>query len=626
MQSSNRKKSSVKKNINYKLSKEAIIFLDNQLVNDGEKKLIQIEFIFQIIYAIKNLDNWYNCSLMDQNCKYGGFCIRYQQRYGEPKEGDIIKTSEIQIVKIPNRDTNLYFCDKVKKLEESKKMLVNPKSIESIVKIRSTSKKKVYQKYNIFQNYHEEEDINVNNLKSPNQERFLNLDDNNLLSNSKNKVENVEKPTLISELTAFVNHPFFILKFLAKTGIIVFESKFNSIGMEYVQNYIFSDINGDKIQGVSYTYDKTEELDKFFKEKSIYKISNATKKTKFKKDYSYVNGNIQLLFTYYTKIEELTAEEKKDMIFKDKIEFTKIKEIKNGLNKIYDICGIVLEDKGIIEKKKNKGDDIVKYRRLIIGDDSLHRVNLKLWEDKIEPKKYYLKGDIICVRDVKYKLYYNYYELNSIFFSKIEYYGETNLGKSLKKFFREHHKLDDYKDMSFVELNSDKNIQSIFISDFYDDYNEEMKKLISNKLAKIDGTVVDIEHSETNVFSGCKNCYIKFDDVCPTCGMHFKKLYFDYIIKIVDCSNYLWINLFGEIAENFLGIKPEEYQILIKNNNKHKLDKINKRFLYHQFTFIGRYISPNSDELKRGGFSVIKYNKLDNDYFKQLMQKLKSDK
>ncbi len=35
MQSSNRKKSSVKKNINYKLSKEAIIFLDNQLVNSN---------------------------------------------------------------------------------------------------------------------------------------------------------------------------------------------------------------------------------------------------------------------------------------------------------------------------------------------------------------------------------------------------------------------------------------------------------------------------------------------------------------------------------------------------------------------------------------------------------------
>ena len=87
--------------------------------------------------------------------------------------------------------------------------------------------------------------------------------------------------------------------------------------------------------GLVYTYDKTEELDKFFKENSIYKISNATKKTKFKKDYSYVNGNIQLLFTYYTKIEELTEEEKKDMIFKDKIEFTKIKEIKNMMELIF---------------------------------------------------------------------------------------------------------------------------------------------------------------------------------------------------------------------------------------------------------------------------------------------------
>ena len=623
MQISNKIKSP-EKNKNYQLSKQAINYLDNQIINDGERKIIEAEFIFQVVYSIKRVDNWYCCSLMDQNSKYGGFCIKYKKRYGVPKEGDIIKTNKIQIVKLPNRDVNLYFCDHVKKIEESKKMIINPKNVDSITKIRSTSRKQAYMKYNIFKNYEGDDEIN-NNMNSPTQNKFPFLE-KNVLSDAKKINPSQRKPTLISELTSFVNNPFFILKFLAKTEIKPFASRYNVNGIDYVQNYIFSDINGDKIQAVSFNYDKNEELDKFLKVNSIYRISKANKRTKFSKDFSFTNGDIQLLFSPFTIVEELSEEEKKGQIFKDKTQLTKINEIINGHNKIFDICGIVLEDKGIIEKKKNKGDDIVKYRRLIIGDDSLHRVNLKLWEDKIEPKKYYLKGDIICVRDVKYKLYYNYYELNSIFFSKIEYYGETNLGKSLKKFFREHHKLDDYKDMSFVELNSDKNIQGIFISDFYDDYNEEMKKLISNKLAKIDGTVVDIEHSETNVFSGCKNCYIKFDDVCPTCGMHFKKLYFDYIIKIVDCSNYLWINLFGEIAENFLGIKPEEYQILIKNNNKHKLDKINKRILYHQFTFIGRYISPNSDELKRGGFSVIKYNKLDNDYFKQLIQKLKSDK
>ena len=32
---------------------------------------------------------------MDQNSKYGGFCVKYKKRYGVPQVGDIIKTSTI---------------------------------------------------------------------------------------------------------------------------------------------------------------------------------------------------------------------------------------------------------------------------------------------------------------------------------------------------------------------------------------------------------------------------------------------------------------------------------------------------------------------------------------------------
>ena len=94
---------------NIKLSKGAINFLDNQIIKNGENKIIEINFTFQIINAIKKLSNWYCCSLMDQNAKYGGFCIKYRKKHGEPKKGDIIKTTKIQIVKLPNRETNLYF-------------------------------------------------------------------------------------------------------------------------------------------------------------------------------------------------------------------------------------------------------------------------------------------------------------------------------------------------------------------------------------------------------------------------------------------------------------------------------------------------------------------------------------
>ena len=620
MQISNKIKSPEKKNKNYQLSKQAINYLDNQIINDGERKIIEAEFIFQVVYSIKRVDNWYCCSLMDQNSKYGGFCIKYKKRYGVPKEGDIIKTNKIQIVKLPNRDVNLYFCDHVKKIEESKKMIINPKNVDSITKIRSTSRKQAYMKYNIFKNYEGDDEIN-NNMNSPTQNKFPFLE-KNVLSDAKKINPSQRKPTLISELTSFVNNPFFILKFLAKTEIKPFASRYNVNGIDYVQNYIFSDINGDKIQAVSFNYDKNEELDKFLKVNSIYRISKANKRTKFSKDFSFTNGDIQLLFSPFTIVEELSEEEKKGQIFKDKTQLTKINEIINGHNKIFDICGIVLEDKGIIEKKKSNSE-IVKYRRLIIGDDTLHKVSLKLWEEKIEPNRTYFKGDIICAKDVKYKQWIHYYELNSSFLTQILFFSETKKGKALKKFYQSHQKIEEYKDINFVELDKRNDIPSKLIKEFLIDYDEEMKKINTYKLAKINGIVMGIEHGDTNVFSGCKYCYKKFDDICPICNTYNKKLYFDFQIKIEDCSNYMWIQLFGESAENFLGISPEEYQILIKYNNKHKIEKLNKRILYNEYTFIGRYVSLTNNESKNVKFSVIQYRKVDKEHFKKLIQSIK---
>ena len=107
-----------KTNNNIKLSKGAINYLDNQFIKNGDNKVINKQFTFQVIYAIKKLSNWYCCSLLDQDNKFGGFCIKYESQYGEPKKGDIIQTNKIQIIKLPNRDTNLYFCENVKKFEK----------------------------------------------------------------------------------------------------------------------------------------------------------------------------------------------------------------------------------------------------------------------------------------------------------------------------------------------------------------------------------------------------------------------------------------------------------------------------------------------------------------------------
>ena len=98
----------------------------------------------------------------------------------------------------------------------------------------------------------------------------------------------------------------------------------------------------------------------------------------------------------------------------------------------------------ILETKNLNG----KYRRLIIGDDTLHRVSLKLWSEKIEPNRLYLKGDIICAKDVRYKQWNNIYELESTFLTKIGFYGDTKQGKALKKFYHSHKKIEEYKELN----------------------------------------------------------------------------------------------------------------------------------------------------------------------------------
>ncbi len=616
------------------LSKGAINYLDNQFIKDGESRIIQEEFTFQVIYAMKKLSNWYCCSLMDQNAKYGGFCIKYRKKHGEPKKGDIIKTTKIQIVKLPNRETNLYFCEDVIKISESKKMILNPKIVESIKKTHSTSKKKLYLKYNIFQNIKEEQNddsknnnININeinndiNLNSP-IKNIIKNSENNIFSDSKRVMSSQKKATLISELTSFTNNPYFILKCIAKSEIKAFSSRYNPNGIDFVQNYVFSDINGDKIQATAYNYELTDDLNKMLKINSIYKISKAGKKMNFNKEFACTNCDIQLVFTYYTKFDKLENGEINEKDFKEKLELTKIKDLINGKSKIHTVLGILLEDKGIIEKIKINSDP-VKYRRLIIGDDTLHRVSLKLWSEKIEPNRLYLKGDIICAKDVRYKQWNNIYELESTFLTKIGFYGDTKQGKALKKFYHSHKKIQEYKELNFVELDMRQDIKNKFILDYLEECDKEIKdQYNNNNLIKITGTVVDMKHEDSNVFSGCKFCYKKFENICPTCNTYNKKLFFDFNIKIVDCSNYMWINLFGETAENFLGINPVEYQILIKYNNESKLNEINKKILYQNFTFIGRYMSPPSDSFAPVNFIAVQYNKEDKNHFKNILNEI----
>ena len=87
----------------------------------------------------------------------------------------------------------------------------------------------------------------------------------------------------------------------------------------------------------------------------------------------------QLSFDYKTKIKQLAdnGEFNNVKIIK---QFTKIEKLtKEKLNEVLNIKGIILEDSLNIQKIKDNGE-IVKYRTLLIGDNTLHKINFKLWE------------------------------------------------------------------------------------------------------------------------------------------------------------------------------------------------------------------------------------------------------
>ena len=590
---------------NIKLSKGAINFLDNQIIKNGENKIIEINFTFQIINAIKKLSNWYCCSLLDQDSKFGGFCIKYESQYGEPKKGDIIQTEKIQIIKLPNRDSNLYFCENVKKLNESKKMVIDPKKIDSISKKRSKSKNEPLE-----------------NNKNNNEKKYLS---NNLKKNSKNNINNKEKRenkiyTYVSDLTSFTNNPILFLKCKFKSVLKIITSLDKGFEGE-VQNYIFYDTKGDEIQAVAFR-ECANKLNDIIKIGSIYEISKVGKQA-IKPNFKLSKCQLQLIFKTNSIIDEIEDKGEFDNAKKlNKSEFIELRNlIKVKIDSNVNVFGIILEDKGIIEKRK-ENEKIVKIRILCIGDNNLNKINVKLWEEKAEPNKTYSKGEVINLYYFKYKKYYNIYDLNSMAISQILPCDDKEKEKELKEFYKNHQNINEYIDMNYLALNSQDNINSKFIKELIDNYSLEFNENNNIQLIKISGTVINFNLNESNYYEGCIFCNKKFIEVCPTCLTDEKKSIFAFHIQIIDCSENCWIEFYGDIAENFLGINVENYQRLIKENNEKYLEEIKKRILYNNYSFIGKYKISSFYENNIVIFSVIQYCKNDNNYYKELITKI----
>ena len=192
----------------------------------------------------------------------------------------------------------------------------------------------------------------------------------------------------------------------------------------------------------------------------------------------------------------------------------------------------------------------------------------------------------------------------------------------VKDFYNEYRHKNQYIDISFVELNS---LESEYrsIKDYIEYY--ILESMTNNmKIIKIRGIVTDFVNKGSNTYPCCVNCYRKIEGFCNYCYNKNVKLQFKISVKIKDFSDYLWVEMSNETAENFLGVTPEYYQKLINNKNEDLLNEIRNRIMYKDYIFIGKFSGPPLDDGHENSFLCLYYNNTNEQYYKKSLDILKS--
>ena len=573
---------------NFQLSTGAIKFLESQTVTQGTKKSMDVDFTFQIERATKNSGGIYNCSLLDSDSKYAGFLLTYEQKDGIPGVGDIIHVGKILIAILPSRDSHIYYCKNVRLIRRAMALQVDPKQLSNV------SKKKSMENYRNTV-YRPSDNENAMQNNNPNNGEFF--DDSGC--------------TLISSLTTFSSNARLYLKCKVKNPIKNFVAKSTKKDCT-LQSYIFIDTKGDEIQATAFNK-AVENFSKIIQEGGIYEIRKCNIQLA-ERAYNATKCDYKLGFNESTQIIPAPDNGKFSGVKFSIIPLEQIVDFPIG--KIIDVFGFVLDDKGF-QEITTKNEKILKMQKLILGDDTLTRIELTLWEPFGNPDNNYSLGDLIAVKNCRVKEFNGRKQLSTTDSTEVKKSLDPESDSRLRKFYDEHQNENDYKDVQ-GEMISNGVIKSpaelVFIKDIQNTYEIEMDNK-DRPVFEINATVTRLNHSERNYYTGCAKCHKKMEtDVCTFCSCTEKKVMFTLSLDVRDATSHFWIDMFGELAEKFLGIKGEDYENLIRNGTtveeNEGLIPINERVEYHTFSFIGKVRENIFNDTKRYRFNVFRFNEI----------------
>ena len=117
------------------------------------------------------------------------------------------------------------------------------------------------------------------------------------------------------------------------------------------------------------------------------------------------------------------------------------------------------------------------------------------------------------------------------------------------------------------------------------------------------------------------------NNVCNNCGGKKKIIIIHYTVEVVDSTSILYLLFFGDIAENFLGIKAEEYKNILEKGISYKnkeLNLLNIKLKDTEFVFLGNIQYYDYSYYKGYRFVVKSFFKKNKKHYYNLVSFLKN--
>lgn len=596
------------------------------------------------IHSLKKIEDktrekkFFSICLNDNLYKYGRFILMESELSNQLQIGYIINIKKITSKRV---SSGLYIMIKdfsiisdkydsglfnVKLIKENDEKIFMDEDGNNVEEIKTNDE--IEEKINDEKNFEENnnlmlnfdciinilKDVVKNNLKAKKKKKTKNKLNKKIITENKENINNVENKkviyTSLKELTTFSRDFILLVRIIKKSEIKIFETRNTNnsnilTGQGRLFYFIVLDQDGNEMQCTCFNktvnkfYDLIQE-NKLYEIKGGYVKINDKKYTRIKADYKIVLDENSII----TQINDDIP-----IINNSKYNLVKISDLpKFKIYSIIDICAVVIDYTDIVIKVTRNGAQPL--RKLILGDNTLYKVELSLWRKftKINIKK----GDIIFINNVKIGEYkgrnLSTFEETIIKVNPTEsdYSGNKECEECINNllFFIEENEANIFNNdffSDFENLYKDKlqtyqtteENQIIYIKEILDN----LDKVDDNKsLYKISAVITQIIHNEKNFYIGCndKNCkkkllydFLKKEYSCPVCGRRTKKVtyYYTLSLRVKDASFEYWIDIFGKIAENIMMCTAEEYKDYLQKRDQVKLKEISDRVEFKKFNF-----------------------------------------